>query len=120
MQLLNGIIAVMPAFLLDAAPSEITSARARSLVWVAVALISVIVAVIGRLRSSGRMGSASSIIAIGLGAVAAVMGIIHIAASTGFGTGGGRAGAIIALVLAIVGIGLGAITLLRTRSSQTV
>lgn len=50
-----------------------------------------------------------------LGLIGMVLSVVHLAGSTGFGTGGGRAGAIVALVLAVIGIGLGGLALARSR-----
>ena len=47
-----------------------------------------------------------------LGAVAVVLSVIHLAnVNVGFGTGGGKAGAIAVLVLGMIGISLNGITL---------
>jgi hypothetical protein len=43
---------------------------------------------------------------------------VHLAGSTGFGTGGGRAGAIVALVLGLIGMSLGGRALARRSRSN--
>jgi hypothetical protein len=55
-----------------------------------------------------------------LGLIGMVLSLAHLSASTGgFGTGGGRAGAIVALVLGLIGISLGGLALARSRRSRS-
>lgn len=92
----------------QAATGEITGGRAKALATVAVGLISVILGGIawarGRSGVAGRFGAKAAIV---LGLIGLAASVLHIAGSTGFGTGGGKAGAIVALVLSVAGAGLG-------------
>jgi len=87
-----------------------TEGRTRANVEALVGLISVIIGGLA-VRSRGRIGA---IVALVLGLIATIFSALHIAGSTGFGTGGGKAGAIVALVLGLIGIILGGLTLLRS------
>ena len=98
------------------AAGEITTGRARSLVGGVVGLISVVVGGLALARS----GRSAAIGAVMLGLLGMILSIIHLATFTGgFGTGSGRAGAIIALVLSLIGISLGGLASARARSLQT-
>src|SRR5688572_21252725 len=91
----------------------ITAGRARSLVSVALGLISLIIGWRAVSTSSGRK---LTIAAFVLGLVAIVLSAMHLATiSGGFGTGGGKAGAIVALVLGFIGMALGGVALLRSK-----
>jgi hypothetical protein len=51
-----------------------------------------------------------------IGLVCVVFSILHLALSTGgFGTGSGKLGAIVAMVVGLIGIGLGGLALVRSR-----
>jgi hypothetical protein len=98
----------------DAYVTGITAARAKSLVGVALGLISLIIGLRVKSRSSvGKSNTRSwAIIALLLGMVAVVLSIIHLAnVNGGFGTGGGKAGAIVALILGIIGASLNVMAL---------
>jgi hypothetical protein len=96
----------------------ITTGRARSLVGVALGLISVIIGwrIKRRVAVSGeslRKWTTATLV-LGLGAV--ILSVIHLTTiSGGFGTGGGKAGAIVALVLGFIGMSLGGVALLRSK-----
>jgi hypothetical protein len=106
---------VVMAFQVQA--GEITGGRAKALVGVAVALISVVVGGIALARSAGRLGSVGSIIALSLGSSASYSAQYISGNVTGdFGSGGGRLGAIVALVLGLIGMVLGGLA--RARSSS--
>lgn len=80
----------------------ITSGRARSLVGGVLALTSVIVG--WRLRSRSTHNRTWSLSAFVLGIVAILVSVIHLANNTGgFGTGGGKAGSIVAIALGLTG-----------------
>lgn len=96
----------------------ITSARARSLVGGVFGLVSVIIG--WRVKSSNSAGRNTSrgwtIAGLALGSIAVVWSINHLAGNTGsFGTGGGKAGAIVAFALGIIGAGLSALSLMRRK-----
>ena len=94
----------------QSAQMGMTEGRARADVEALVGLVSVIVGGLAA-RSRGRSGA---IVASVLGLIAAIFSAMHVAGSTGFGTGGGKAGAIVALVLGLIGIVLGGLTLFRS------
>ena len=103
-------------FAVDPLAAAITSGRARSLVAVAVGLISVIIGGLARARSVGR---AAPIVALVSGLICVVLSVVHLGMSTGgFGTGSGRAGAIVALVLGLIGICLSALALARSHRTD--
>jgi hypothetical protein len=53
-------------------------------------------------------------VALALGLLGIILSVIHLSTFTGgFGTGSGRAGAIVALVLSLIGTSLGGLTLSR-------
>ena len=80
-----------------------------------VGLAAVIVGGLGLVRPGARSRSAAALV---LGLVAAVVGGLHAAnAAGGLGTGNGLAGALIAVVLGLTGVGLGGLALTRSRSS---
>lgn len=102
----------------------ITAGRTRSLVGGVLALISVIIG--WRAKASG-VGTNSNkrtqaLIALSLGAIAIVLSVLHLSKSAGavFGSGSGKAGAIVALVLALIGMALSGLALRRKRENQSV
>jgi hypothetical protein len=59
-------------------------------------------------------------VALALGLIGMVLSVAHLGSSTGgFGSGGGRAGAIVALVLGQIGMNLGGLALARSRRSRS-
>ena len=113
----QGLIAVCAAgaFLISScaqAQIGMTEGRARANIAAAVGLISAIAGATALIRSAGRTGIA----AVVLGLIAIVLSVVHLATFTGgFGTGGGRAGAMVALVLGLLGISLGGFAVARSR-----
>jgi hypothetical protein len=99
----------------------LTSGRAKSLVGVVVGLISVIIGwrkarPIGGSNSSGR---SRLIIAFVLGLIAILLSVVHLATTSGgFGTGGGKAGAIVGLVLGVIGTIRSGLVLLSKRKQN--
>lgn len=87
----------------------ITSGRARALVGGVIGLTSLIIGWRARVRSS----STGAKLAIALGLTAIVLSVVHLSTVAGavFGSGSGKAGAIVALLLAIIGTILGGLTL---------
>ena len=87
----------------------ITSGRARALVGGVIGLAGLIVGWRARVRSSPTGAK----LAIALGLIAIVLSIVHLSTVAGavFGSGSGKAGAIVALLLAIIGTLLGGLTL---------
>ncbi|SCG60244.1 DUF6223 family protein [Micromonospora humi] len=83
----------------------------------AFALVSLASVIIGGLavRRVGA-GRRRAPLALAVGVVGLVLSASHLALTTeGFGTGQGRAGAIVGVVLGLVGVGLGALALARSR-----
>lgn len=93
----------------------LTSARARSLIGVGLGLASLIIGWRTKARAKGSDDRRSwSIAALALGSLAIILSVVHLASNTGgFGTGGGKAGAIVAIVLAVAGAVLGGLGLRR-------
>jgi Family of unknown function (DUF6223) len=87
----------------------ITLARAIGLVELALGLSSLIIATRAKKRSAKK--GAKTSLALGLGAV--VFGVIHffITAGAVFGSGSGKAGAIIAFIMGLIGVILAFLTL---------
>ena len=122
LQVLTRSLAAFVGFVVDVAPGEITSGRARALVGVGAGLISVILGGLAFARAAGRIGSGNgrvmAISALVAGVIGAGLSAMHLAAGTsGFGTGGGRLGAMAGLVLGLIGAVLGGATLAKTRRS---
>jgi hypothetical protein len=82
----------------------ITPGRARSLVGTVTGLISLIIGWRVK-RSAAKPGGRSWAVAgLVLGITAMVLSVVHLANITGgFGTGGGKAGAIVAIVFGLIG-----------------
>jgi hypothetical protein len=88
---------------------QITPGRLNSIIAGLIGLVSVIVGAMALVRSA-HTGSRRfmTIMALTLGLVCIVLSVLHLARTTGgFGTGKGRAGAIVALVLGLTGMILG-------------
>ncbi|MCZ7440359.1 DUF6223 family protein [Micromonospora sp. WMMC241] len=83
----------------------------------AFALLSLASVIIGGLAvSRPGTGHRRTLLALATGAVGLVLSALHLATTTGgFGTGQGRAGAIVGVVLGVVGVGLGGLALARAR-----
>lgn len=94
------------------AAAGITAGRAQSLVGLALGLISLVVGSLAR----ARRGRALVALALALGAV--VFSAMRLANSGPVGTGSGRLGAIVALVVALLGTFLGARGLARSRRTS--
>ena len=83
-------------------------------------LISLIVGRRAKARAAVSSGGGRSLSITGLvlGVVAIVLGLVHLANTTGgFGTGGGKAGAIVALALGLIGTSVGGLAL-RSKGRQ--
>jgi hypothetical protein len=94
--------------------SGLTSARARSLVGGVIGLVSIIIGLRVRSRRGANQVKTKRWpkVALALGVIAIVLSVLHLAGNTGaFGTGGGKAGAIVALVLGICGVTLNGIAI---------
>lgn len=102
----------------DYVGAKLTSARVVSLLLFAIGIASVIIAFRSKKRADDNSRKRSVIIASVLGLIAVILSAIRITASTGFGTGGGKAGAILALLMGVIGIGLATRTFLQTRNNS--
>jgi hypothetical protein len=92
-------------------PSGITKGRAASLVGGVAGLISLIIGGVALARSKRAHGDKRyQNAAMLLGLVAIILSVVHLINSTGIGTGGGRAGAIVALLLGLIGTSLGIVS----------
>lgn len=92
----------------------VTSGRAQALLALVIGLLSAVVGGVSLVRSrAAEKGRAGPAFALSAGALGAVLAALRIASSGAIGTGGGRLGAIVALVLALCGIALGGLALAR-------
>lgn len=88
------------------------SGRFGAIVAGVVGLISVAVGGLALARSAARIGVGALLV----GLTGMVLGAWHLVRSAdGFGTGNGRAGAIVAVVVALIGMSLGGLALARSR-----
>jgi len=96
----------------------ITPARAFALGTAVVGILSVVIG--WRAKASvaaGRPNRSLSITAIVIASIVITISVVHLASLTGgFGSGGGKAGAIGALVMGIIGGSLGAFALWRAKA----
>lgn len=98
--------------------SGITPARAAAILSGVVGLISVIIGRLALIRSTRQISSGRrmSIVSLAMGLICIVLSVLHLARTTGgFGTGKGRAGAIVAVVIGLIGMALGGLALARAR-----
>jgi hypothetical protein len=98
--------------------SGITPGRAASIISGVIGLISIIIGrlAIIRLATQAKTARVMSIIAIVAALTCIVLAVLQLARTTGgFGTGKGRAGAIVAIVIGCIGLFLGAKALLQFR-----
>ena len=101
-------------------PRGITKDRAAALVGVAIGLTGLIVSLRARKRSlhTPSGGRSMTITSLALGLVAALYSVVHLLNTPGgFGTGGGKAGAVIGLILGCVGALISGLTLSRSRKN---
>lgn len=98
------------------AAGELTSGRVRSLAGLAMALLAANLGILALIASTEAKRRGRGIAATIIGFVAMSASVFHIATAPGaIGTGSGILGAIVALVIAVVGTGLGALAIVRTR-----
>lgn len=111
----------------SSAVTGITKGRAKSIVGGIIALISVIIGWRAKARSKSTKLSGiennknkrtQAIIALSLAGVAIILSVIHLSTSAGavFGSGSGKAGAIVTLVLALIGATLSGLALRPERT----
>jgi hypothetical protein len=87
----------------------ITPARAIGLVELAFGITSIVLGLRARKRAKsgiGIKGQKGAIVALSLGVIAIVISIIHLSITAGavLGSGSGKAGAILAIILSLVGV----------------
>ncbi len=98
-----------------------TPGRARSLAGGAVAVLSLIVGLRARRKSATNTSNWRSwaMASLALGVVAVVLSVLHLVNTTGgFGTGGGKAGAIIALLVAFIGVVLSTLVFVQRKNKK--
>lgn len=101
--------------------SGITAARARSLVGGVVGILSLVISLRAKKNYKVNPGNGRLwlIVAVALGVTAMIFSIVHLTGTTGgFGTGGGKAGAIVAMVLGLMGTILAVPTLYSKGSNK--
>ena len=106
----------MQNFLLQV--SGLTPGRAATILPAIMGLISVVIGWRALVRSSGRVGASRLmvILVLVLGLIDMVFSGLHLArATSGFGTGSGKLGAIVAFVLGVIGVVLGVLAWGRSR-----
>lgn len=103
----------------EAAVKGITTGRASAIAVGVLALISVIIGWRAKLRSNSVTSNkrAGAVGAIMLALISIILCIVHLSTSAGavFGSGSGKAGVIVALVLGVSGMVLGWLALARYR-----
>jgi hypothetical protein len=103
---------------------QLTPGRRGSLVGGAVGLVSVVLAGLSLAwpMGSGNSGSTrrfAAVVAVAAGLAGLFLGTRHLAQATGgFGSGSGRLGAIVAIILSIGGMAAAGLTLIRSRSTR--
>jgi len=96
----------------------ITLWRLASIVTGVVGLISVVIGRQALTRSTGPIGSRrpKAIAALVVGLICVALSVLHLILSTGgFGTGSGKLGAIVAMLVGLIGTSLGGLALARSR-----
>jgi hypothetical protein len=82
------------------------------------AVVGLAAAITGGVALARRGARSRPIAALVLGGVATIVGGLHATSSAGgLGTGNGLAGAVVAVVLGLAGVGLGGLALTRSRMS---
>ncbi|HEY0611734.1 MAG TPA: DUF6223 family protein [Chitinophaga sp.] len=96
----------------SAAVTGLTAGRVKAVVGGVIALISLIMGW-RALAHSGSTKRTQAIIALSLGMIAIILSVAHLSTSAGavFGSGSGKAGAIVSLVLALTGTALSGLAL---------
>ena len=106
----------MIGFILNIVAAGLTLGTGRTIPTVAaiIGLVGVVFGGLALFRSSWfRLGGPAS---IGIGLISAIVGGLHTAyAAGGVGTGNGLAGAVVAVVLGLISVGLGALSYSRAR-----
>lgn len=121
------LVSAVPTLLADVAQDQksekhvsgITSGRAKSLIGVVLGVSSLIIGWRLKARSKNKESVSKSWAVAGmlLGLAAVVLSVFHLTANTGeFGTGGGKAGAILGLLVGVAGTALSGL-MLRLKSS---
>jgi uncharacterized protein DUF6223 len=115
--MLNILGSLVPG-LATSVPVGMTPGRAQSLGALAVGLISLILGGLALGRSGGGAGGRPrrATVALVVGVIGMIASVVRLATSTGgIGTGSGRLGAIVALLVALIGTFLGGLALARSR-----
>jgi hypothetical protein len=96
----------------------ITTGRARSLVGGVVGLMSLVIGWRAKIRSAkGHNVHTGAILALVSGSIGIILSIVHLSNAAGavFGSGSGKAGAIVALVLSLTGMILGGLFFVKNK-----
>jgi hypothetical protein len=102
--------------------SGITTGRARALIGGVAGLICLITGWMAKSRSStGANVRVSAMVAVFLGLIGIALSVVHLSTSAGavFGSGSGKAGAIVGLVLSLVGMTFGWMALKKNNERST-
>ena len=100
----------------DPASLGMTSGRLVATSAALIALIGTVAAGLALLRPAGIFGtSIVRLVAVLAGLMGVAVGGYVVATTSNFGTGGGRAGAVVALVLGLLAVALGVMALSRSR-----
>ena len=93
----------------------LTTGRLQSLVGVVAGLVSVVIG----WQAFRSVSYNKSIVSLVMGLIAVILSVVHLARATGdFGTGSGRLGGIVALLLGLVGIVLGGLALKKIQKKE--
>ena len=112
----DAVAPPMPTPTPSASSYGMTSGRFVATFAAVVALIGVVIGGVAALRPSGLFGTSGARTgAIIAGLIGVGVGGVRVMTATGIGTGGGRAGAIVALVLGLIALALGALAIQRSR-----
>jgi hypothetical protein len=109
------VLVVTSSLATAVASATITAGRAQSLVTLALAVAAAVVGRLALARRSGPRARGRGIAAVIAGALAAVLAGVHVASAGPIGSGSGKLGAIVALVLGLAGAVFGGLAIARGR-----
>lgn len=101
----------------------ITSGRAKALVGGLLGLVSLVIGWRAKVRSTaGTSRRTGAMAAVVVGLIGIVFSVVHLSTSAGavFGSGSGKAGAIVGMVLSVTGVTLGGLTLSRKKRLRNI
>jgi len=124
--LLNAVI-LLPAIVVaqETNPdigARLTSGRLASLAILFIGMVSVVIGYKSKKRFANpalaNNNSKGPVLALILGLLCVILSVIHLADATDFGTGGGKAGSIVAVLAGSIGVFLASVTLYRMRNNK--